>query len=53
MPASSAVSDIPVIEIHQTQLKLENLDTNKSVYPGDILFLTIFNSDDDNSDNDI
>ena len=36
MPANSAASDIPVIEIHQTQLKLENLDTNKSVYPGDI-----------------
>ncbi|XP_065577546.1 uncharacterized protein LOC136038402 [Artemia franciscana] len=36
MPANSAVSDIPVIRIHQTQLKLENLDTNKSVYPGDI-----------------
>ena len=36
MPANSSVSDIPVTEIHQTQLKLENLDTNKSVYPGDI-----------------
>ena len=36
MPANSAVSDIPVIEIHQTQLKFENLVTNKSVYPGDI-----------------
>ena len=36
MPANSAVSEIPVIEVHQTQLKLENLDTNKSVYPGDI-----------------
>ncbi|XP_065564184.1 uncharacterized protein LOC136029609 [Artemia franciscana] len=35
-PANSAVSEIPVIEIHQTRLKLENLDTNKSVYPGDI-----------------
>ena len=36
IPANSAVSEIPVIEIHQTQLTLENLDTNKSVYPGDI-----------------
>ena len=36
MPANSAVSDIPVIEIHQTQLKLETLVTNKSVYPSDI-----------------
>ena len=36
MPANSAVSDIPVIEIHQTQLRLKNLDTNKSVCPGDI-----------------
>ena len=31
MRANSAVSDIPVIEIHQTQLKLENLDTKVSV----------------------
>ena len=36
MPANSAVNDIPVIEIHQTQPKLENLDTNKSEYPDDI-----------------
>jgi len=36
MPASSAVTDMPVIEIHQTELKLENLDINKSVCPGNI-----------------
>ena len=36
IPANSAVSDIPVNEIYQTQLKLENIDTNKSIYPGDI-----------------
>ena len=36
MSVNSAVSDILVIKIHQTQLKLENLDTNTSVYPGDI-----------------
>ena len=36
MPVKSKVSDISVIEVHQTQLRLKYLETNKSVYPGDI-----------------
>ena len=36
MPVKSKVSEISVIEVHQTQLRLKNLETNKSLYPGDI-----------------